>query len=170
MYGAPRGRMFERIIRGFRGVGAVSYTSYSVLQGGGEMTVTPSIPDKNPPAPTPFSLRLTFEERAALEKAAGSRPLGAYIRSKLFQGSEAPRKARTRTRKPLKDDKALGTLLGMLGKARIANNLNQLAKAANSGSLPVTPDTEKAMRDACAAIQDMRNMLMHALGFPNSGS
>lgn len=32
----------------------------------------------------PFSLRLTFEERAKLEKEAGSKPLGAYIRSKLF--------------------------------------------------------------------------------------
>ena len=34
----------------------------------------------------PFSLRLTFEERALLEQAAGDMPLGAYIRSKLFEG------------------------------------------------------------------------------------
>ncbi len=32
----------------------------------------------------PFSLRLTFEERAALEAAAGDMPLGAYIKAVLF--------------------------------------------------------------------------------------
>lgn len=47
----------------------------------------------------PFSLRLTIEERTALEMGAGNKPLGAYIRAKLFEGEEAPRKVRTRTRK-----------------------------------------------------------------------
>jgi hypothetical protein len=32
----------------------------------------------------PFSLRLSFEERAALRKAAGGVPLGAYIKAILF--------------------------------------------------------------------------------------
>ena len=94
--------------------------------------------------------------------------MGAYIRSKLFQGKEAARRIRTRTRKPLKDSKALAALLGELGKARIANNLNQLAKAANTGSLPLTPDTKKALNDACNAIQDMRKLLMQALGHSQS--
>ncbi len=31
--------------------------------------------------------------------------------------------------------------MGKLGESRLASNINQLAKAANSGSLPVTPDT-----------------------------
>ncbi len=34
--------------------------------------------------------------------------MGAYIHSKLFGGKEKPRGKRTRTRKPLKDEKALG--------------------------------------------------------------
>lgn len=120
--------------------------------------------------PRPFSLRLTLEERIALEMGAGSKPLGAYIRAKLFEGEEAPRKVRTRTRKPVQDERALGQLLGELGKARLANNLNQLAKATNTGSLPVTPDTEKALREACAAVQSMRSLLLRALGFQSSGS
>jgi hypothetical protein len=133
------------------------------------MNTPPDIPNNNSKLAVPFCLRLTFDERAALEKEAGNKPLGAYIRSKLFHGSEAPRRVRTRTRKPLKDERALGKLLGELGKARLANNLNQLAKAVNMGSLPVTPDTEKALQRACMAIQDMRDLLMQALGFPNSG-
>ena len=112
--------------------------------------------------PPPFSLRLTFEERAALEKAAAGMPLGAYIRSRLFDGSTPPR--RTRGRFPVKDHQALGKVLGELGRLRLANNLNQLARAANTGSLPVTPETETALKDACAEIRSMRAELMRALG------
>ncbi|MCG8382393.1 MAG: hypothetical protein MJA28_09290 [Gammaproteobacteria bacterium] len=128
----------------------------------------PTNSNKNSKLPTPFSLRLTFEERAALEQSAGNRPLGAYIRSKLFGGTEAPRKRRSRTRKPLKDEKALGELLGKLGESRLASNVNQLAKAANSGSLPVTPDTEKALQNACDDVRTMRILLMQALGYYSS--
>ena len=58
----------------------------------------------------------------------------------------------------------MASLLGELGKSRLANNLNQLARAANSGSLPVTPDTDKALRDACADIHQLRRTLMQAWG------
>lgn len=132
------------------------------------MSTSPEKPKNNKKIPTPFSLRLTFEERATLEKEAGNKPLGAFIRAKLFEGEEAPRRVRTRTRKPLEDDRALARVLGELGKARLANNLNQLARAVNSGSLPVTPDTEAAIKEACAAVQDMRSDLMQALGFPHA--
>ncbi len=112
--------------------------------------------------PTPFSLRLTFEERAELERQAGDKPLGAFIRAKLLdEAVHAPRKAR---RKPVGDQKALGQVLGQLGQSRLANNLNQLARAANTGSLPVTPETEAAIADACADVRVMRNALMKAMG------
>ncbi len=112
-------------------------------------------------SPPPFSLRLSNEEKALLRREAGTMPLGAYIRSKLL-GSAASR--RRSYRSPAKDDKVLAQLLGELGKAKLANNLNQLAKAANSGSLPVTPDTEKAILDACREVQWMRDRLVAALG------
>ena len=111
----------------------------------------------------PFSLRLTFEERARLEREAGDMPLGAYIRSKLFNEPASDRSPRQRKR-PIKDHQALGQLLGELGRARLANNLNQLAKSANSGSLPLTPETESSLREACAGIHWMRTALMQALG------
>lgn len=118
-------------------------------------------------APAPFSLRLTFEERAALEQAAGDMPLGAYIRSQVFRDGKT--RKRRRYKRPVKDHQALGQLLGALGEARLANNLNQLAKATNTGSLPVTPETEKALREACAEIHAMRTLLMRALGFAPEG-
>lgn len=89
-------------------------------------------------------------------------PLGAYIRQRVFDESRPPK--RRRGKRPVKDHQALGKLLGELGKARLASNLNQLAKAINSGSLPVTPVTEKAIQDACAQFRWMRMMLMRALG------
>jgi hypothetical protein len=109
----------------------------------------------------PFSLRLSFEERSRLEKEAGDLPLGTYIRDKLFEG--APTKRRLR-KQPVKDHAALGRVLGELGQGRLSNNLNQLARAVNSGSLPVTPETEKDIRNACAEIAWMRQVLMQALG------
>ena len=118
--------------------------------------------DERKTYPPPFSLRLTFGERAALEKAAAGMSLGAYIRSRLFVGNLPPR--RTRGKFPVKDHTALGKVLGELGRSRLANNLNQLARAANSGSLPVTPDTEAELRRACAEVRQIRADLISALG------
>lgn len=113
--------------------------------------------------PSPFCLRLSFEERARLEAEAGDMPLGAYIKLKaLSEGGVVL--LRSRPRRPLKDQEALGQILGLLGRARLSNNLNQLAHAANSGSLPVTPDTESALKSACAEIAAMRRDLLRALG------
>jgi hypothetical protein len=118
--------------------------------------------------PVPFSLRLSAEERAALEAEAGDTPLGAFIREKLLNGAQAPRQERRRVRR---DEAALARLLGELGNARLANNLNQLAKAANAGALPVTPETLQAILDACRDVKTMRACLLAALGFrPDDGA
>jgi hypothetical protein len=58
----------------------------------------------------------------------------------------------------------LGQLLALLGQSRLANNLNQLAKAANQGSLPVTAEIEAELQQACAHILEMRLLLLKALG------
>ncbi|MBB4101416.1 hypothetical protein [Sphingomonas kyeonggiensis] len=112
--------------------------------------------------PAPFSLRLTFEQRARLETAAGNMTLGAYIHSRLF-GEEGASQSRRRLRKPVKDEQALAQVLAMLGQSRLSSNLNQLARSANSGSLPVTPDTEAALNDAAVQVQEMRRLLIEAL-------
>lgn len=85
-------------------------------------------------------------------------PLGAYIRERLL--AAPPR----RSRMTPADREALLKLLGTLGQSRIANNLNQLAKQANLGTLPVTPDTEAELSAAVADIAAMRQVLVHALG------
>jgi hypothetical protein len=111
--------------------------------------------------PPPFSLRLSADERSELMRRAGTMPLGAYIRSRLLGSTETPRRTR---RQPVKDDQALAKLLGELGKSKLANNLNQLARAANIGALPVTPETEQAIAEACRDVRRMRDTLISALG------
>ncbi|MGK2959073.1 MAG: plasmid mobilization relaxosome protein MobC [Acidimicrobiales bacterium] len=46
----------------------------------------------------------------------------------------------------------------------MANNLNQLARAANSGSLPVIPDTEAPLCAACQDISAIKKTLMRGPG------
>jgi hypothetical protein len=88
----------------------------------------------------PFSLRLSFDERSQLESAAGDMPLGTYIRKKLLDEKTEPRRTMKRARSPVKDDKALARLLSELGKAHLANNLNQIADRATA-KLPRWADT-----------------------------
>lgn len=111
----------------------------------------------------PFSLRLSPEERLRLDADAGALPWGDYIRSQLFE-NPTPRK---RTfRRPVQDEQALGQLLAELGRSRLSANLNQLAKAAHSGALPVTPEVHQAILDASRDIRAMSDLLVQALGLP----
>lgn len=116
-----------------------------------------------PPKPAPFSLRLTFEERAALENAAGNFLLGTCINLKTVDGRPLQLQGQG-MRRPVQDPEALAQILALLGRARLANNLNQLARAANSGSLAVTPHTLAATHEACAEVAAMRRALLQTLG------
>lgn len=115
----------------------------------------------------PFSLRLTLEERERLEAEAKGKPLGVYIRERLLGDGTAPRKLR---RKPAADQAGLAKVLGMLGQSRLANNLNQIAKAAHIGVLVVSPALIEELENACRDIRIMRDALLSALGFPPAGS
>lgn len=108
----------------------------------------------------PFSLRLSFEEKTALKNMAAGEPLGAYIKAVLF---DEARTGVRRSKTPARDGQAVGRALGELGKSRLSQNLNQLAKAVNMGALPVSPETEAEIQDACRAVKDMRDALMDAL-------
>jgi hypothetical protein len=111
---------------------------------------------------TPFSLRLSLEERQRLEKYATGMSLGEYIRQRLFD--ESFPKRHTRGKHPVKDHKILSQLLGEIGRTRLASNMNQIARAINNDNLELTPETQTALLEACADIYEMRHMLMTGLG------
>lgn len=116
----------------------------------------------------PFSLRLTPNERARLAREAAGAPLGAYIKAKLLGGDALPVRVR-RSGLPVEDRQALAQALARLGASRLAANLNQLAFAANSGSLSVTTEVIDKIAQAVADIRDIRSLLMIALGFKEAG-
>lgn len=117
---------------------------------------------EKPKYPPPYSIRFTFEERAQLDTERGRQPLSAYIRERLFGEDVSPRKKSGN--RPVDDAEALGRVLGALGGSRLSANLNQLAKAVNTGSLPVTPETEADLQEACREVKALREDLLRALG------
>lgn len=118
-----------------------------------------------------FVMRLSHKERARLKRDAGETPLATYIKLRLFNnlpdlatfGPSLP------GGRPATDTRLIAQLLAALGASRIANNLNQLAKAANMGDLPLYPEAEADLREACAAVQSMRADLIRALGLKVKG-
>ena len=101
---------------------------------------------QKPKRSPPFSLRLTAEERTQLETDAGRQPLGGYIKSRLFDGSPPKRRRKTA---PVYDDKQIATVLAVLGRSRLSQNMNQIDKAANTGTLDATPELHQEIIDAC---------------------
>lgn len=118
-------------------------------------------------APPPITFRATEDERAAILKAAGAMSLSAFIRLKVLADLdiEAPRRKASRKRHaPSAELAVLAQILGGLGQSRLSQNMNQIAKAANMGALPVSAELETELFEACAAIQDMRKRLIEAMG------
>ncbi|SMC78141.1 hypothetical protein [Rhizobium sp. RU36D] len=123
-------------------------------------------PKRRKPETKNFCLRLTDDEKRLLLERAGKVPLGTFIRNALL-GTEVQTKRRT-SRKPAVDETALARVLAALGGSRLSSNLNQLAKAVNIGALPVTPETEREIADACKSVVGMRRDLLLALGLTGS--
>ncbi|MCB1499014.1 MAG: hypothetical protein KDK07_04365 [Bauldia sp.] len=111
--------------------------------------------------PSPFSIRLTEDERTRLVVEAAGAPLGAYIKAKVLG---APPLRMRRTGLAVEDRSALAQALALLGRSRLSSNLNQLAHAVNIGVLPVTPDTEAELLDALRDVRELRRLFMSALG------
>lgn len=129
----------------------------------GEFRAAASIaPNKQKKKYPRITLRLTEEENAKLRELSEGMAVSAYIRKCVFGENVARRRRRSHT--PVKDQAAMAKALGLLGKARIANNLNQLAYNANTGSLLVDDETLTQITEAHAHISFMRRALVQALG------
>jgi len=90
------------------------------------------------------------------------RPLSVCIRERSF-GEDAALRER-RGNNPVQNNETLGRVMGALGGSRLSSDLNQLAKAVNTKSLPVTPENKDNLNQACRDVADMRGDLRHTLG------
>jgi hypothetical protein len=110
---------------------------------------------------SPFSMRLTPEERTYLDEHCGRRPWAAYIRECVFGENATKRKT---ARRPRIEDKEISAALSGLGQSRLASNVNQLAKSANMGTLDISDETDRQLQEAAQAVLAMRDALFVALG------
>ena len=124
------------------------------------LPIVPKRKRSKPPAP--FSLRLSPDERARFGVEAAGAPLGTYIRAKVL-GEPVPARVR-KSGISIADRKVLAQLVALLGRSRVFSNLNQLAHAANTGSLAATPETEVALIQALTDLHLIRRLLLVSLG------
>ncbi|MDQ0465586.1 hypothetical protein QO010_003375 [Caulobacter ginsengisoli] len=111
---------------------------------------------------THVTIRVSPEQRAQLERLAAGMPLGPFMLWRSLDPDSPP--PRSRDKFPVKDHIAISQVLARLGDSRIANNINQLTRLAHTGSLPVSPETEDALRLVCRYLVEMRRLLLRALG------
>jgi hypothetical protein len=121
-----------------------------------------SNPARKPKRLPPLSIRLTASEREALIARAGGLPVSTYIKHVVFSGGGAA--VRRDSRASSLDRELAGRILAALGASRIASNLSQIAKHANLGTLYCDEGTKADIREACEHLQDIRALLMAALG------
>ncbi len=121
-----------------------------------------TVAKKPTPSQSPITLRVTDEERGRLKSLAAGMSVSAYIRKCIFAGDATLRKRRSHM--PVKDQEAMARALALLGASRIANNLNQLAHKANTGSLIMDDDALAQIDAAYAHVRLMRDELVSALG------
>jgi hypothetical protein len=102
-----------------------------------------------------LTVRLSADERTAVDTAAERAGLtpGSYARQTLL-GAPAPRQVR----RPPVERRELVRLLGELGK--IGGNLNQLAKAVNSGALVYGGEIDAEL----GGLRELRKAILAALG------
>ncbi len=101
------------------------------------------------------TVRLTPEERAQLDALSSRSGLaaGAFMRAAALGGA-GPRAQR----RPSADHAVLRQLLGELG--RVGNNINQIARALNTGQAADLPQ----LKEALTAYLGVRNAIYRALG------
>jgi nitroreductase len=116
-----------------------------------------------PKKATPFSIRLTEDERERLVAAASGIPLGSYIKATML--GYAPPIRRRASPLPKQDKRILAKALALFARSRVANNLNQLARAANIGTLPVTLETDAELKETLRVIRRLHDLMMDGLGY-----
>ena len=106
--------------------------------------------------------RVSEDDYARLLAAAGDMPVSAYIRARLFD--EDMKAARKNNKTPQAEQKILVSMLSELGKSRLSQNINQIAKAVNCGMVLMPDEAITVLADAQTEIKVLRTALLSALG------
>ena len=110
---------------------------------------------------SPFSIRFTDAEREQLELVAGNMALSVYIKLRLFD--DLPPVPRQNSLSKV-DKEALARVLAAFGQSRLSQNMNQIAHAANIGTLPVDQELIDELYTACGEIKALRDAILGCIG------
>jgi hypothetical protein len=108
--------------------------------------------EQKPKRPAPLSVRLrpAALARAKRDAAAFGMSLNAYLNWIVENPGFPPPEELSE-----EELKEVAQIYAILGQSRIPQNLNQIARAANTGVLPVTPDTNLALNKTCDELDEL---------------
>lgn len=120
---------------------------------------------KKKPKTVPISIRVTEEEKAALQAMVGTMALASFIRKRALgdAAEERPKRYKAKPYKPSLNAKELAQLLGMFGQSELATAILSLSLAATQGNLDVTEEVEEKIECAFDDIQTIKQALILAL-------
>lgn len=114
---------------------------------------------------SPYSFRLTPQQRAFIKEQSQAAKMteSDWIRYILFSNAKLI-EAKQKTVARRVSNRDLSQIIYLLGQSRIPNNLNQIAKAINMGTIIVSPDTERHIDESYRMVLWIRQTLIQQLG------
>lgn len=112
----------------------------------------------------PLSVRFTEEEHAALEAAAKHKSKSAFVRDCALREANHKLRRRKDIYIPSKQRSQIAQVLALLGRSATAANLADINRLAQMGALPLSPEIQAQIREACNEIVEIRKLLLQALG------
>lgn len=117
------------------------------------------LPEKPKRIP-PVSVRFSVVQRQELERCANGRPLGEYIKNRLFADSTR----RSGLQQDSNEQAVLAGILRALAASEHARTITKIDCIANDGDLLLSLESETALQQAKAAMIATRRDLVKALG------
>ena len=114
---------------------------------------------------SPYSIRFTAPQRAYIREQSQAARMteSEWIRQMIFSDTKL-NTVKRQTLAKRAEEKDISQAIYLLGQSRIPNNLNQIAKGINTGTLIVTPDTERNINEAYQMVMWLRQSLIEQLG------
>jgi hypothetical protein len=105
-----------------------------------------------------LTIRLTNDQEDKIKKEAEAfgYTKGSLVKSKLFKDNFTPRKV------PRPDQKELAKIVAQLGK--LGSNINQIAKALNSGKIPPNAELILGLKSAQIGLEKIGEDVKETLG------
>lgn len=111
-----------------------------------------------------LTVPLSPEQKSALARRAGARPISAYARDVLFPANDNAPPVPRRIRRDKGREALAASVLAQLGKSEVANSLREIARGVQLGIIVLTPETDAAVREAAASVNSAAQAALRIMG------